>query len=121
MRPPTEAGLRLEFRPLAARAADASRPATESQSMAERMWLQMQTLVTVTDHEKVLVGAPARVVLGEAEEKLNAGDLAGTVAILGALDAGAAAVMADWHARAQALLDARAALAGLAASMAAPR
>ena len=119
--PPTEAGLRLEFRPLAARAADASRPATESQSMAERMWLQMQTLVTVTDHEKVLVGAPARVVLGEAEEKLNAGDLAGTVAILGALDAGAAAVMADWHARAQALLDARAALAGLAASMAAPR
>ena len=109
--PPTEAGLRLEYRPLAARAAEASRPATESQSMAERMWLQVQTLVTVTDHEKVLVGAPARVVLGEAEEKLNAGDLAGAVATLGALDSGAAGVMADWRARAQALLDARAALA----------
>ena len=115
--PPTEAGLRLEYRPLAARAAEASRPATESQSMAERMWLQVQTLVTVTDHEKVLVGAPARVVLGEAEEKLNAGDLAGAVATLGALDSGAAGVMADWRARAQALLDARAALA----SMPAPR
>ena len=115
--PPTEAALRLDYRPLAARAAEASRPATESQSMAERMWMQVQTLVTVTDHEKVLVGAPARIVLGEAEEKLNAGDLAGAVATLAALDSGAAGVMADWRARAQALLDARAALA----SMAAPR
>ncbi len=115
--PPTEAALRLEFRPLAARAAQASRPSTESQSLAEHIWVQIRAQVTVTDHDKVLIGAPATIILGDAAEKLDAGDLAGAVASLGTLDPGAAAIMADWKARAQALLDARAALA----TMEAPR
>lgn len=112
-RPPTEAGLRREFPSLAARATEASKPATEADGVAQRMWLHVQSLVTVKDHDKVLVGAPAAIILGEAQDRLTTGDLAGAVAALAALDPAAAAIMADWSARAQALLDARAAVTAL--------
>lgn len=79
--------------------------------MAQRMWLHIQSLVTIKDRDKVLVGAPAAIVLGEAQDRLAAGDLAAAVAALAALDPASAAVMADWTARARALVDARAALA----------
>ena len=111
-KPPTEAGLRQEFPALSARAAEASTPATEADTVAQRMWLHVQSLVTIKDRDKVLVGAPAAMVLGEAQDRLTAGDLAGAVAALAALDPAAAAIMADWTARARALLDARAALTG---------
>jgi hypothetical protein len=113
-RPPTEAELRLAFPAAARRAAEASRPAAESQSMAERIWRQIASLVTVRSGDRVILGAPASVVLDAARERLDAGDLAGTIAALDALDSGAAQAMADWRARAQSLLDARAALASLA-------
>ncbi len=112
-KPPTEAGLRQEFSALAARATDASKPATEADGVAQRMWLHVQSLVTVKDRDRVLVGAPASIVLGDAQDRLSSGDLANAVASLAALDPAAAAIMADWVARAQALLDARAALAAL--------
>jgi hypothetical protein len=113
-KPPTLAEIRLAFPAAARRAADASRPATEGQSMAERVWQRIASLVTVRSGEKVILGAPAGVVLDAARERLDAGDLAGAVTALDALDPGAAQVMADWRARAQSLLDARAALASLA-------
>ena len=56
----------------------------------------------------------AEQVLAEAQGRLDAGDLAGALAALRPLDGQAAEVMAEWRARAQALLDARAALAGMA-------
>jgi hypothetical protein len=112
-KPPTEIGLRQEFPLLSARAAEASKPATEADGVAQRMWLHVQSLVTVKDHDRVLVGAPASIVLGDAQDRLTAGDLAGAVTALTALDPAAAAVMADWVARARALLDARAAVAAL--------
>lgn len=111
--PPTEAGLRREFDGLAARAAEASKPRTSADTMAQRMWLNIQSLVTIKDRDKVLIGAPAAIVLGEAQDRLAAGDLAAAVAALAALDPGSAVVMADWTARARALVDARAALATL--------
>jgi hypothetical protein len=114
--PPTEASLRLSFPTAAARAEQASRPNTESQSLAERMWLHAQTLVTVTDGQKVIVGAPAAKVLGAARVQVDAGDLAGAVKTLAALDEPAAAAIADWRDQAQALLDARAGLAQMAAT-----
>ena len=80
------------------------------------MWLQIQSLVTVRDGDRVLSGAPATVVLGHARERLNAGDLGGAVADVERLDAAAAHAMADWHDRARALLAARAALAALLAA-----
>ena len=112
-KPPTETGLRQEFPLLSARAAEASKPATEADGMAQRMWLHVQSLVTVKDHDRVLVGAPVAIVLGDAQDRLTTGDLAGAVAALAALDPAAAAIMADWTARARALLDARAAVAAL--------
>jgi len=114
--PPTEAQLRLDFEAAAARAAEASRPMTEADSLAEKMWLQIQSLVTVRDGDRVLSGAPASYVLGAAREQLTAGNLAGAVEDVERLDKAAAAAMADWHDRARALLDARAALAKLAAA-----
>jgi hypothetical protein len=113
--PPTEAQLRLDFDAAAKRAAEASKPMTEADSLAEKMWLQIQSMVTVRDGDRVLSGAPASYVLGAAREKLSAGDLAGAVATVERLDQAAAAAMADWHDRARGLLEARAALAKLAA------
>lgn len=112
--PPTEAALRLSYPDAAARAQEASRPSTENEPIGERMWLRARSLVTVKQGDKVVLGAPAAGILADAQAKLNAGDLAGTVRTLGTLDGSAAAAMADWRGKAQALLDARAALAKMA-------
>jgi hypothetical protein len=80
------------------------------------MWQRAQSLVTVKEGEKVVIGAPAAGILADSREKLEAGDLAGTLATLKRLDGAAAAAMAEWRGQAQALLDARAALAEMAKS-----
>ena len=113
-KPPTEAELRREFAAAARRAAAASRPQAANGSLGQRMWAEIASLVTVRAGDRVVVGAPASVVLDAARERVEADDLAGAVAALDALDPAAAAVMADWKARVQSLLDARAALAKLA-------
>jgi hypothetical protein len=114
--PPTEAALRLAFPASAAAAEAASVPQTGGLSLAQRMWQRVQALITVRQGERVLVGAPASRVLAEARSALDAGDLAGAVATLERLDPAAAKAMAGWRSEAQALLDARAALAGMARS-----
>ncbi|MDE2576616.1 MAG: hypothetical protein KGL55_15040, partial [Rhodospirillales bacterium] len=113
--PPTPARLRQEFPAVAAQALAASRPSTAGLSFAARMWQRVAGLVTVREGGHVLVGPPASVPLEAARTRLDAGDLAGAVAALDGLDKAAAAAMAPWRARAQALLDARAALAAMAA------
>ena len=113
--PPTEAALRLSFGPFAAAAEAASRPVEQGHGMAERIWLRIERLITVRQGDHVLIGTPAAAALEAARTKLNAGDLAGAVASLSALDAEASAAMAPWQAAAQALLDARAALLRLMA------
>ncbi len=112
--PPTEAQLRLSFPEAAAAAVQASRPSLAGISFGERMWLRARSLVTVKQGDRVLVGAPAAEVLGRAQARLDAGDLAGAIAALDALDGPAAQAMAPWRSEAQALLDARAALAEMA-------
>ena len=112
--PPTEAQLRLSFPEAAAAAVQASRPSAAGKSFGERMWLRARSLVTVRQGDRVLVGAPAAEVLGHAQARLDAGDLAGTLKALEALDGPAAQAMAPWRGQAQALLDARAALAEMA-------
>ncbi len=114
-KPPTEAGLRLAF-PAAARAAeDASRPPTEGRPFLDRVWTRAQDLVTVREGDRVVVGDPAAGVIARARGALGAGDLAGAVAALDGLSGPAAQAMAEWTAQAKSLLDARAALATLAA------
>lgn len=115
-KPPTEAALRLSFPAAASAAEAASRPSTEGKSLGERILLHASSLVTVRQGATVVVGAPASTVLGGAQAKLDVGDLAGAVAALDGLDSGAAQAMATWRSDAQALLDARAALAQMARS-----
>ncbi len=114
--PPTEASLRLSFPAAASAATQASDPASAALPMTQRMWQKVQTLATIQEGEKVLVGQPVTRVLAQAQAKLDAGDLAGAVAALDPLDPAAAKAMAAWRDQAQALLDARAALAALARS-----
>jgi hypothetical protein len=114
-KPPTEAELRLSF-PAAAQAAQkASQPNTEGKPFLDRIWTRAQDLVTVRDGDRVIVGDPAAGVIARARQALNAGDLQGAVAALDALTGDATQEMAEWKAKAQSLLDARAALANLAA------
>lgn len=111
--PPTEADLRLSFPAAAARAADASKPVGANQSIGERMLQHAESLVTVRQGDKVVIGGAAAQTLGLAQQKLDVGDLAGAVVALDGLDPSAAQIMAPWRAQAQSLLDARAALTAM--------
>ena len=114
-KPPTEPELRLAF-PAAAQAAQrASQPNTEGQPFLDRLWTRAQDLVTVREGDRVIVGDPAAGVIARARQALNAGDLQGAVDALDALSGPAAELVADWKAKAKSLLDARAALASMAA------
>ena len=115
--PPTEAALRLSFNQAAEAAQRASQPAImEDKPFATRLWNRAQQVVTVRQGDRVLLGDPIAGVLAHAREALEAGDLRGAVQALDGLAGPAAAAMAPWKGQAAALLDARAALAGLAAS-----
>jgi hypothetical protein len=114
--PPTEAGLRLSFNSAAEAAQRASQPAImDNQPFASRLWTRAQQSVTVRQGDRVLLGDPVSGVLAHARQALDAGDLAGAVAVLNGLAGPAAAAMADWVGQARALLEARAALASMAA------
>lgn len=110
--PPTESGLRRDF-PAAARTA--REVATSSGGdPAATVRNFFNGLVTVRRGEEVVIGTSDAAALAAAETRLDAGDLAGAVAALAPLSAAAAQAMAPWRSRAQALLDARAALSSLA-------
>ena len=118
--PPTETALRLAFPAASQRARAASETPKAELGIGERIWHRMLNLVTVRAGDTVLVGTPAAIVLGQAGARLGAGDLAGAMMALDALDPAAHATIADWRASAASLLAARAALATmLAATMAA--
>ena len=63
----------------------------------------------------MLLGDPIAGVLARAQERVDAGDLAGALTALESLSGPAAAAMADWTGRARSLLEARSALVELAA------
>lgn len=114
---PTLAALEHGF----AAAADAARVA--ARRPADGDWLDqtlgaIESIVTVRPAPGEVAGDDAASVLARAEGRLGAGDLAGAVAALDALDDPAAAAMAGWRAQAQARLDAEAAAAALSAALA---
>ncbi len=119
--PPTEASLRLAFPAAAQAALTASRPINPELPALSRIWGRLQELITIRQGDRVLVGDPAAGVVAAARRALDAGDLAGAVSALDRLNPPAAKGMSDWTASAKALLDARAALAGMAANAAASR
>ena len=112
--PPTLATLRASY-PAAARAAQAaSRPAEPAADWSERMRQSLAGLVTIRQGNVVLLGAPAAVILAEAQARLDTGDLGASLTVLDALDPGAATSLAPWRAETAALLAARAGLAAMA-------
>lgn len=113
--PPTEAGLRLAFPAEAQAALVASRPIDPGWPWLTRIWGRLQSLITIREGEHVLVGDPAAGVVAAAQRALDAGDIAGAVTALGRLNPQAAQAMSGWTDQAKALLEARAALAVMAA------
>jgi hypothetical protein len=114
-RPPTEAALRLSYPAAEQAALAASHPDLDNQPFLRRVLGHAEDLVTVRQGDRVLVGDPAAGVLARAHTALDAGDLVGAVAAVSSLSGPSAAAMAGWLADAQALLQARAALADMAA------
>ncbi len=112
--PPTQAALQMAY-PAAAAAANAASIARADRDSA---WAQalarVESLVTISNGAKVLIGPPAAAVTAQAQAQLNAGDLAGAVATLTTgLSGPTQAAMGGWLAQAQALLAARAAIVTL--------
>jgi hypothetical protein len=112
--PPTLAGLRLGFPDAARAAAAASVSADGKLSFWSRAVARVESIVTVSDGTRVLIGAPAAGVLAQARVLLDAGDLAGAVQSIDTLSAPTQSAMGAWLVQARALLAARAALTALA-------
>jgi hypothetical protein len=109
--PPTMAALVLTY-PDAARAANsASVEKATKNSFWARVMGRLESLVTISNGDHVLIGAPAAAITAQAQTELDAGDLAGAVAMLTQnLSATTQAAMGGWLAQANALLAARAAI-----------
>ncbi len=114
--PPTEFVLRQSFGPAADAALRASQPVVmEDKPFLDRLWTRAQQSVSVREGDRVLLGDPVAGVIAKARAALNGGDLAASLTALQALSGPPKAAMADWIGQAQGLLDARAAVAQLAA------
>ena len=113
--PPTESELRLRFPQAESAALAAPQPNEDNAPFIDRVWDRAQNLVTVRRGQQTLAGNPASVILTRAQTALDAGDLASAASIVGSLKGPPKDAMASWLADANALLNARAALAQLAA------
>ena len=113
--PPTEASLKLAFPAVADAAEEAAMPASQSQSLGQRMWSNVERAVTIRQGDQVIVGDPAAGVVGRARHALDAGDLPGAVAALGTLTGKPGDAVAGWLDQARGLLAARAAIADMTA------
>jgi hypothetical protein len=113
--PPTEGALRAAFPKVAEAARLASEPQTQDRSFFERLVARAQESVVVRQGDHVIVGDPAAGVLARAQDHVSAGDLKGAADVLGALRGPAANAVHDWVAQVRSLVEARAALAALAA------
>lgn len=113
--PPTEVGLRLAFPALERAIRAAARPQVAAQPWAERIWDRMQGLVTIREGDRVVIGDSVAGLLARAQLALEAGDLAGAVTALSNLTGDAGKAAETWLSDARALLEARSALAALAA------
>ena len=113
--PPTEGALRVGFPAVAAQAAAASTPDVANKGFFDRAVARLQQSVTVRQGDHVIVGDPAAGILARAQDYVTNGDLKAAVLALGGLKGAAAAAVSGWVAQVNALLEARAALASLAA------
>ena len=113
--PPTEAELRLSF-PQAAKAALAATGQQDNgATFGQRVLSRAQSLITVREGDRVLIGDPSAGLIASAQTQLDAGDLRGAVASLSKLTGPPAQAISPWLDKAKALLAARDALNTMAA------
>jgi uroporphyrinogen-III synthase len=110
---PSRAALARDF-PVVARAVIADSAGGESEGLMSGMLRRLSDVVTVRPVGDVEGGDPGPVV-ARAEHRLQAGDLAGALGELDALDGPAAEAAAGWRARAEARLSVETALSALRA------
>ncbi len=113
--PPTLASLVLSFPTAGRHALRASEPQTRGLGFFRRLWTRAEAAVTVREGNRVIVGDPAAGIIAGAQERLEAGDLAGAVSTLGELNGPAADAIDPWRSLAASLVDARAGLADMMA------
>jgi hypothetical protein len=116
--PPTLAGLKASFPDYARKAALAGGDVASGGGFWQRAKSRVESLVTIRQNARVLVGSRAAGTLGAAQTDLDRDDLAGAVADLKPLPAAAQSVMAPWTEQAERLIAARKALATMAAQAA---
>jgi hypothetical protein len=115
--PPTMAQLLLTYPQAAAAANNASVEKAAKNSFWARVLARLENLVTISNGDHVLVGAPAAAITAQAQTQLDAGDLAGAVATLtGNLSPTTQAALGPWLTQAKSLLAARAALIAMSQS-----
>lgn len=112
--PPTEAQLRQSYPRAQAEALSRQQPENASAPLVDRMWERAQGLVTIRRGDDVVVGDTTSVALTQAQSALESGDLPGAVKAVKMLKGEPAKAMAGWLADAEALVNARAALAQMA-------
>jgi Mitochondrial inner membrane protein len=112
--PPTESDLRLGFPQAKQSALATTQPDAGDAPFVNRIWTRAQGLLTIRRGDEIVIGNPSALVLNRAQTALDAGDLAGAVRAVQTLKGQPLQAMADWLAEAQALLNARSALAEMA-------
>ncbi|MDD3445591.1 MAG: mitofilin family membrane protein, partial [Zavarzinia sp.] len=104
----TRATLATEFVPLARAAVQAANVPADA-DVVDKLLAEAGNLITIRPVGEV-EGDDAAARVARAERRLDRGDLAGAVAEIAPLEGGAATVLADWRARAEARLAAEAAV-----------
>jgi len=113
--PPTQAQLQLAYPAAAAAANNASVDKQDRGSVWQQALARVENLVTISEGSHVIVGAPAAAITTQAQQQLDAGDLAGAVATLtNGLSPTTLAALGNWLPQAESLLAARAAIVTLA-------
>ena len=101
--------------PDAARAAESASVTSDGKrSYWSTVLSRLEGIITISNGTHVVVGAPAAGVIEQAQAALDAGDLAGAVAVLDTLSLTTQAAMGDWLGQARDLLAARQAMVAMA-------
>jgi len=115
--PPTMAQLVETYPDAAAKADAASTEKATKNSFWARVRARLESVITISNGNRVIIGSPAAAITAQAGMELDAGDLAGAVATLTQnLSPTTQAAMANWLAQANSLIAARTAIIKLSQS-----
>lgn len=113
--PPTEAQLRLAFGQVQHDVLAAAKVDDTDKPFLERALGKAEELVSIRRGNEVVIGHSTAAALAQADAAVQAGDFPAALKALGEMDPSAQKAAAGWVAQVKSLLDARAALADLAA------